>query len=384
MNNYKNGFNRDFSVYTERIDFECWEYHQVGQKIYDYVFVTHLPAFYKTNLYNKLSAQKLSILVIFVSASSVIRTLDFVQSTNYDFDYIILNQLPFEKRNQFQSSFQLIKILKKIHFKKIILGGWDLIEFWIAWILINKSKLAIALESSIHESQTTGPKSWLKKIFASKLSSAYVSGVFQQKLIEALNFNQAIITTGGVGLIQPPKKPDPKVEKTRQFRGRFLYLGRLSTEKNIELLVNLFTQEYKHYRLSLIGKGPLETWIREKTKHVENIELLDHVPNAEIDRVFYTHDVLILPSQREPWGLVVEEALAYGVPVIVSDQVGCHPEIIAHQINGYVFNLKEGFQGLAKACDWVAKNYIALIENIARHPEAGWRNREQKQVAAYL
>ncbi len=359
-------------------------------KIYDYVFVTHLPAFYKINLYNKL-ADQLSILVIFISGSSLIRTQDFVQNTDYRFDHLMINSAPFEQRSKFKSSLKFIKILSQIKFKKIILGGWDLLEFWLAWGLVSQTKLSVAIESSIHESKTTGPKSWLKKIFVSKLSSAYVSGIFQKNLAEQLDFKQVKIITGGVGLIHPPKMLTNQVKLAKKFSGRFLYLGRLSSEKNIGLLIQLFTEKFKNYHLTLAGTGPLDKVVELeiKQKNITNVSLLGHVPNSEISALFYEHDVLILPSQQEPWGLVVEEAIAYGLPVIVSNKVGCHPEIIKHKINGYVFRLDQNnsevtLSEITESCYWVAQNYVNLVENIGRYPEFDWRSREKNQIAAYI
>lgn len=359
------------------------------KKIYDYVFVTHLPAFYKINLYNKL-AEQLSILVIFISGTSLIRTQDFVQA-QCCFDHIIVNQQPVEQRPKFSSCLQFIKMVNQIKFKKIILGGWDLPEFWIAWSFVSKEKLAMAVESSIHESTITGPKSWLKKIFLSKISTAYVSGLFQKNLIEQLNYNQYTVVTGGVGLINVPVLLEKNKEKSKKFKGRFLFLGRLSEEKNVDLLIELFGTKLKNYQLTLVGKGPLQQSIENQIKHnyFNNISLQLHVPNTEINQLFIEHDVLILPSKHEPWGLVVEEAIAYGLPVIVSDKVGCHPELIKHKINGYIFNLykknkEQSIAELTEACDWVDKNYETLLDNATQYPAFDWRKREQRQISAYL
>lgn len=359
-------------------------------KMYDYVFVTHLPAFYKINLYNKL-ADQLSILVIFISDSSLIRTQDFVQTADYCFDHLTLNHEPFEQRPKFKSSLKFIKILRQVKFKKIILGGWDLLEFWLAWGILPKTKLAIAVESSVHESKTRGPKSWLKKIFVSKLSVAYVSGVFQKNLVEQLGFNQHKIMTGGVGLIQSPKIHPNQDNFAKKFLGRFLYLGRLAPEKNINLLIHIFTEQLKDYHLTLAGTGPLGDFIQAqiKQKNINNITLLGHVPNSEISQLFYDHDVLILPSKQEPWGLVVEEALAYALPVIVSNKVGCHPALIKHKINGYVFeldqhNLESSLSEITQSCHWVAQNYDKLIFNTINYPGLDWRSREKSQIAAYI
>jgi len=46
----------------------------------------------------------------------------------------------------------------------------------------------------------------------------------------------------------------------------------------------------------------------------------------------------VLPSRREPWGLVVNEALAAGLPVIVSNRCGCAGDLVAHGVNGLVFD----------------------------------------------
>jgi glycosyltransferase involved in cell wall biosynthesis len=46
---------------------------------------------------------------------------------------------------------------------------------------------------------------------------------------------------------------------------------------------------------------------------------------------------MVLPSRQEPWGLVVNEALSYGCPVVVSDACGCVPELVRDGVTGFVF-----------------------------------------------
>jgi len=48
-------------------------------------------------------------------------------------------------------------------------------------------------------------------------------------------------------------------------------------------------------------------------------------------------DVFVLPSRHEPWGLIVNEAMAAGCPCIVSDEVGCHADLITNGVDGFVF-----------------------------------------------
>ncbi len=68
----------------------------------------------------------------------------------------------------------------------------------------------------------------------------------------------------------------------------------------------------------------------------QNVHFLGAINNKELSGYYQKMDVFVLPSLIEPWGLVVEEALNNGLPVIVSDRVGCAEEII-DESNGIVF-----------------------------------------------
>ena len=57
----------------------------------------------------------------------------------------------------------------------------------------------------------------------------------------------------------------------------------------------------------------------------------------EIGRLFERGAALVLPSHSEPWGLVVNESLSYGCPVVVSDICGCVPDLVLDGVTGYSF-----------------------------------------------
>jgi glycosyltransferase involved in cell wall biosynthesis len=58
---------------------------------------------------------------------------------------------------------------------------------------------------------------------------------------------------------------------------------------------------------------------------------------SELPRFFQLADVFVLPSRHEPWGLIVNEAMAAGCPVIVSTDVGSHADLVTDGIEGCVF-----------------------------------------------
>lgn len=107
---------------------------------------------------------------------------------------------------------------------------------------------------------------------------------------------------------------------------KFIYVGRLVQGKALDMLLQAFMSlkepEQADWRLVLIGGGPEKKRLEHLARADARISLVGSCPFNELDR-FYTHsDVLVLPSTKEAWGLVVNEALAFGLWVIASDQVG--------------------------------------------------------------
>lgn len=61
---------------------------------------------------------------------------------------------------------------------------------------------------------------------------------------------------------------------------------------------------------------------------------------SELPAIYAAADVIVLPSDaRETWGLVINEAMACGVPAVVSDTVGCGPDLVERGLTGAVFPL---------------------------------------------
>ena len=135
---------------------------------------------------------------------------------------------------------------------------------------------------------------------------------------------------------------------------RFLYVGRLSIEKGLNDLLEAFRQireKRDDVRLDLAGAGPLR---EELTRRVAELNLTDSVSLLgaknieEIAKLFMSSAAMVLPSHSEPWGLVVNESLSYGCPVVVSNVCGCVPDLVIDGVTGYSFAVGD-VDALAKA-----------------------------------
>lgn len=341
--------------------------------MYDYIILTHIPVFYKINLYNEL-AKKLNILVIFIAADTCEkRSADFTSLKNCDFSYKVLNDGNFQDRKKLESIKKLRSILKSSKYKNVIVGGWDLPEFWYAIFKSAKSKNCMVLESTINESKTTGLSGLIKKIFLSRVSKVFASGSLHLKLLKELGFKRNIEITQGVGIINKPIFD----MQNRQYSRKFLYVGRLSQIKNLEQIIHIFNS-LADYNLTIVGEGEQREYLEGIAN--DNIHFAGSIANLQLKEKFLNHDMFILPSAIEPWGLVVEEALYFGMPIIISDRCGAS-EIVENGVNGYLINPNDE-QGIKEVITSIDNHkYQQLLDGVLQF---SIEVKDNKQVNAYL
>ena len=82
----------------------------------------------------------------------------------------------------------------------------------------------------------------------------------------------------------------------------------------------------------------LEKYIKEN--NLRNVHFVGFKNQTELPQYYAMADIFVLPSGiGETWGLVVNEAMCFGLPVIISDMVGCGKDLVKHGENGYIFPL---------------------------------------------
>jgi glycosyltransferase involved in cell wall biosynthesis len=118
----------------------------------------------------------------------------------------------------------------------------------------------------------------------------------------------------------------------------FLYAGRFLPFKNLTRLVAAFAR-YRAaggtWNLELVGFGDEESTLRAEAATVPGVTFLGHLQIEALARAYSRAGCLVLPSVSEPWGLVVNEAMDCGTPVIVSRRCGCFPELVDEGANGF-------------------------------------------------
>lgn len=124
-----------------------------------------------------------------------------------------------------------------------------------------------------------------------------------------------------------------------------LFASKLQARKHADHLVAAYAQYAARYGqerlpyLVIVGDGEQRESVEAQCRHLQ----LEHVRWAgfrnqtELPAFFKLADIFVLPSRHEPWGLIVNEAMAAGCAVIVSSDVGSHADLVTSGVEGYVY-----------------------------------------------
>lgn len=126
-------------------------------------------------------------------------------------------------------------------------------------------------------------------------------------------------------------------QKKIKYPRRFLFVGRLEPIKGIDILLlawQMLGPAKMDWELHLVGNGSLKSVIEA----VDGVVVKDFIQPDKLVDELADAGCFILPSLEEPWGVVVHEFAAAGLPLIVSDSVGAATSFVISGLNGFKFN----------------------------------------------
>jgi len=124
-----------------------------------------------------------------------------------------------------------------------------------------------------------------------------------------------------------------------------VFAGQLIWRKGVFTLLDAYNllsvEEKKKTYLLLLGSGMLEEQIKQycRENNLENVLMPGYKQQDELIKYFDISDIFVLPSRYDTWGMVVNEAMACGLPVIVTKGVGASGDIVVNGVNGYIVNV---------------------------------------------
>ena len=236
----------------------------------------------------------------------------------------------------------------------LVCGGYNYPACWQAWRWAKTQNIPVLLwcESTARDQRS---RQWItnraKERFVKGCSGFIVPGISSREYVASFGVSDDKIVTAPdavdttffsrsadqvladrVGIAQQLKLPVPY----------FLYVGRMVREKGIfDLLAayeKMAPQARKNFGLVYVGDGPDRMQLLRRAAAIESgtVHWAGFVHREHLPQYYALAYAFVLPTLSDPWGLVVNEAMACALPVVVTDAAGCAADLVRHMWNGYV------------------------------------------------
>jgi glycosyltransferase involved in cell wall biosynthesis len=334
--------------------------------------VTH-PIQYQAPLLRRIAAEPgIDLTVFFCSDFSLRSYLDpcFGKIIEWDipltggYRHEILPALGRRDRLSFWRPFNygLAKRLSQGDFDVLWVHGYNRWFHWLAmaWAKIRGLKVLVRDEATLISVSRHKWKRLAKRVFflaLRNLADGFLAiGTLNAQYYRSYGIAAERIFTvpyavDNVFFRQKARAAEPDRERLRRELGLspgrpiILYASKLSEVKRGLDLLEAYIQmspdqvQEPHPYLIFIGDGDRRKTLEERAAslHWSSIQFLGFRNQTELPQFYDLCDVLVLPSAFEPWGLVINEVMNAGRAVVVSDQVGCGPDLVRGGENGYVF-----------------------------------------------
>jgi glycosyltransferase involved in cell wall biosynthesis len=249
----------------------------------------------------------------------------------------------------------------------VVMPGYHRVEYWamLAVCILLRRKRAVFCDSTSIDRPKVAWRELAKRWFFGWCNGFFCYGSRSKQYIMSYGVSESKIAYRCQAAALPHGYGADKVLSHYQWNWharadepRFLYVGRLSIEKGLQDLFAAFCIIHKKFpkaRLELVGAGPLAETLKRRAADIGMTHAISFPGSKSLDEIaalFQTCTAVVLPSHSEPWGLVINEALSYGCPVVVSSACGCLPDLVLDGVTGYSFEVGN-VDALANALDSV-------------------------------
>lgn len=311
-----------------------------------------------SRLYELVKDTNIDIKVVHIALNEYGRKfLGDIDLSIHRYPYEILFDRPLEETRAIDRILSTLKVFLKYRPDVVVINGWHDYYCWVITLIAKLWGKKVILQNDSTELDKKR-KSYIeifKRIFIKSCDAYMCYGTASINYLKRLGASdnktfvrvQATDNTTIWHIFQKSlKHRQIKIQKYKWKEKNFIFVGRLSPEKNILTLIKAFASIKKKSKLSdewgliIVGDGPQRRAIEDFMKKfgLEDVYLVGGKSWKEVPEYYALADVFVLPSISEPWGLVVNEAMACGLPVIVSKKAGSYWDLVHEGVNGFGFD----------------------------------------------
>lgn len=316
--------------------------------------LTDIIAPYRIPVFNRLAEyDDLDLEVFFLAENSSLRNWR-VEKERIRFKYEVLPGRAVSRTYQNGSLFFNPTISARISrgsFDRVLFGGYHHPSYWLALAYCKAARKQTILwsESNLRDYRIqTRVRTQFKSILISSFDRYVVPGtthldylksfgVVREKIWIAPNAVDVEFFSSQSALYRANKET---IKSSLAITGDvILFVGRLIDEKGMRDLLLAFEKIVQHHRTTLVvvGSGPDENFYKRFAQE-RNLPVIftGFQQQSDLPKFYGIADIFAFPSHSDPWGLVLNEAMAAGLPVVVSSAPGAVDDLVCDGENGYI------------------------------------------------
>lgn len=311
------------------------------------LFLSNVPVPYRVDFFNELG-KKCDLMVLFERNSSAIRDKSWNYFEANHFKAILLNGLKFRVANALCPS--VIKYLKKNKYDHIVVTNYSGPTGLLAILYMKLKKIPYEIESDGGFAKNgVGFKEKIKKWAISGADCCFSTadvhdeyymkyGVKKEKI-----YRYPFSSIRNMDILTKTLSNEEKASYKKQIgiteKRMVLAIGQFTYRKGFDLLIQASDKIQTDVGIYIVGGEPSENYINLKKAHnSETIHFENFKSKEELAVFFKAADIFVLPTREDIWGLVINEAMAYGLPVITTDKCIAGLELVDSQ-NGEIIKI---------------------------------------------
>lgn len=281
--------------------------------------------------------------------------------------------------NRWKKICRLFQLFSKAQYNVVHLAGWGnfLLLLIIFMTKFKRIPLAIETDTPLPHRQFFFKKIIKKLCYPIFFGLADVflpGGIRQAKYLEyyGVKSNRIIpvhmtVDVAGIKKFANSLTSDDRLFTRQQYGINknnivFLYVGRLFSYKGVGDLLSAFEKcTYNNISLLIVGDGDMREEVESAVNNNSRIHYAGRITGMDLIKVYFAADILVLPSHCESWGLVINEAMAVNLPVIVTERVGCVENLVSHNETGLIVE-SENISKLHDAIELMANSAEKRID----------------------
>lgn len=224
-------------------------------------------------------------------------------------------------------------------------------------------------------------KDRIKKFFISRATACLASGDFAKSYFKYYGATDDVVfmhnfsSLSNSDILNSPVSEivrcDYRIQLGLSFERVVVSVGQFIQRKGYDILLDAWRQLDSSCGLVIIGGGDKKDEYVEyiADNNMRNVTLVDYKDKADIFKYYKSADIFVLPTREDVWGLVVNEAMACGLPVITTDRCIAGLELVVNGENGYIVPVG--------SVDELAKKLVTLLSDGSARAAMGMRNIEK-------